>query len=332
MWRVAPNRCPTTPHARAHPADGQRVTPAPATSRRQRSAEPEPYDFRRPMTLAREHSRVLEVALETFARQWGTLLTSRTREVTQIALDRVELRTYDEYVRPLPSTSLMILCSVEPARTTAVLQMPVDAGMVWVDYLLGGPGTPLGAEGRELTEIEWQLLRDLVQHGLHELAYAFAAVTPLELTAKSVQYAPQFVQAAAAQETVLVASFTIEVGRRSDTATLMLPAEAALAALRDSEGIDSRTADELRDHASAARALSARVREVPVGVSVRFRPLTVTPAEIGELRVGDVVGLRHRSDAPLDVVVDDVVMARAAIGSNGKRLACLVVAADLEEH
>ncbi len=99
------------------------------------------------MTLAREHARVLEVALETFARQWGTLLTSRTREVTQIALDRVELRTYDEYVRPLPPTSLMILCSVDPARTTAVLQMSVDTGMVWVDYLLGGPGLPLGCPG-----------------------------------------------------------------------------------------------------------------------------------------------------------------------------------------
>jgi flagellar motor switch protein FliM len=284
------------------------------------------------MTLAREHARVLEVALETFARQWGTLLTSRTREVTQIALDRVELRTYDEYVRPLPPTSLMILCSVDPARTTAVLQMPVDTGMVWVDYLLGGPGLPLGAQERELTEIEWQLLRELVQHGLHELSYAFSAVTPLVLTARSVQYAPQFVQAAAAQDSVLVATFTIELGKHSETATLMLPAESVLAALRDGDGADARTPDELREHDRAVRALSEQVREVPVGVSVRFHPLTVTPAEIGELEVGDVIGLRHRSDLPLDVVVDDVVLARAAIGANGKRLACLVVTADLDEH
>ncbi len=99
------------------------------------------------MTLAREHARVLEVALETFARQWGTLLTSRTREVTQIALDRVELRTYDEYIRPLPPTSLMILCSVEPARSTAVLQMSgghrdglgrLPAG--WAGHAAGRPG------------------------------------------------------------------------------------------------------------------------------------------------------------------------------------------------
>ncbi|MDO8106110.1 FliM/FliN family flagellar motor switch protein [Isoptericola sp. b441] len=304
---------------------------APA-KRRQRSAEPELYDFRRPMTLAREHARILEVAMETFARQWGTLLTSRTRVVAQIALDGVELRTYDEYIRPLPSTSLMILCGVEPARATGVLQLPVDAGMVWVDYLLGGPGQPIGPADREMTEIEWQLLRELVQTGLHELAYAFTSVTRLELTAKSVQYAPQFVQAAAAQETVLVATFVIELGNRHDEATLMLPADAVLAALREADGTDARTPDELRDHDAAVRALSAQVRDVPVGVAVRFQPLTVTTDEIGELQVGDVIGLQHRSDTPLDVVVDDVVLAKAAIGSNGKRLACLVVAADRKEH
>lgn len=280
------------------------------------------------MTLAREHARVLEVALETFARQWGTLLTSRTREVAQVALDRVELRTYDEYVRPLPPTSLMVVCAVEPSRSTAVLQMPVEAGMVWVDYLLGGPGQPFGGNERELTDIEWQLLRDLLQHALHEFSYAFSAVTRLDLTPRSVQYAPQFVQAAAAQDSVLIASFTVELGKRTDTATLMLLAEPILAAVREAEGGDSRSADEEREHALAVRALSDRVTAVPVEVAVRFHPLTVTPGEIGELAVGDVVGLRHRSDLPLDVVVGDVVMAQAAIGSNGTRLACLVVTSD----
>lgn len=46
-----------------------------SSARRQRSGQPEAYDFRRPMTLAREHGRVFEMAFETFARQWGTQLT-----------------------------------------------------------------------------------------------------------------------------------------------------------------------------------------------------------------------------------------------------------------
>lgn len=299
-----------------------------ATTRRKRSGPPEPYDFRRPMTLAREHGRVLEVAFETFGRQWATLLTSRLRVVTQLTLESVEMRSYDEYVRTLPTTTVMVMCTVEPGRSAAVLQLPMDATMLWVDYLLGGPGLVLEATDRELTEIEWHLVRDLFQHALSDLTYAFAALAPLEMTARSVQYNPQFVQAVPASEPVIVATFDVTTGEQSTTLTFMTPADVLLASLLAGEKLDNRPADEVRAHHAALEDLANQVGEVPVGVSVRFRPVTVTAAKISGLEPGDVIPLAHRADHPLDVVVGDVVLARAALGSNGSRLACLVVTSE----
>lgn len=307
------------------------VSTAGTSTRRKRGGTPELYDFRRPMTLAREHGRVLEMAFETFARHFGTLLTSRLRVVAQVTVESVELRTYDEYVRSLPGTTAMVLCAVEPGRSTAVWQLPMDTTMVWVDYLLGGPGVAFGPEDHELTEIEWQLVRDLLQQGLHDLGYAFASVTPVDLAIRSVQYNPQFVQAAAASEPVIVTTFELTINDRPTMTTLMVPADVLLASLRAGELADGRSVDELRAHQRALDAVAERVRDVPVGVAVRFRPLAITPREISGLAVGDVVGLRHRADLPLDVVVDDVVLARAALGSNGTRLACLVVTSE-EKH
>ena len=302
-----------------------------ATTRRKRSGEPEPYDFRRPMTLAREHGRVLEMAFETFGRQWATLLTSRLRLVTQLTLESVEMRSYDEYVRTLPGTTVMAMCTVEPARSTAVVQLPMDATMLWVDYLLGGPGLALDAEERELTEIEWHLTRDLFQHALGDLTYAFAAVAPLDMTVRSVQYNPQFVQAVAASEPVIVARFEVTTGEHTTTLTFMTPSDVLLAQMLAGEKLDNRSADEVREHHAALDSLADQVGEVPVGVSVRFRPVTVTASQITGLVPGDVVPLAHRADLPLDVVVGDVVLARAALGSNGSRLACLVVTSE-ESH
>ncbi len=299
-----------------------------APARRKRPTEPEVYDFRRPMTLAREHSRALEVAFETFTRQWGTLLTSRLRVVAQATFESVELRTYDEYVRALPDTTAMVLCSVEQGRQTAVMQLPVETLMVWVDYLLGGPGTGVAEEDRELTEIEWHLVRDLLQQALADLTYAFASISPIDVTARSVQYNPQFVQAAAASEPVVIATFELSVADRTAPATLMVPADVMLAALQSAEHNDSRTPEELREHQRMLDRISAQVNEVPVDVSVRFAEHTVTPRDVSRLAVGDVVPIRHRVDKPLDVVVDGVVLARAAIGSNGSRLACLVVTSE----
>ena len=299
-----------------------------AARRTKRSAVPEPYDFRRPMTLAREHGRVLEMAFETYARQWGTLLTSRLRVVAQATLESVELRSYDEYVRALPPMTAMVLCSVEPGRATAVLQLPLDSTMLWIDYLLGGPGLAVDIPERELTEIELHLVRDLLRHSLSDLTYAFASVCPLDVSIKSVQYNPQFVQAAAASEAVIIATFDLSVADRHSSATLMLPADLLLSSLRAGDQMDSRSAEEVREHHAALDRITQQVQDVPVSVSVRFRPVSVTPREISGLVVGDVVPLRHRADHPLDVTVGDVVLARAAIGSNGSRLACLVVTSE----
>ncbi|MFI2753216.1 flagellar motor switch protein FliM [Cellulomonas sp. P22] len=304
--------------------------PVRPTARRARTTEPETYDFRRPMTMAREHARLVEMALETFARQWGTQLTARLRVTSQVTFDELTLRSYDEYVRALPSPTGMVLCTVEQTRQTAVVQLPVGAFMVWIDYLLGGSGKGDEREGRELSDIEMTLVRELLQHALGDLGYAFAALLPLDVSVRTVQYNPQFVQAVGASEPVLVASFTLRSGQREDRATLMFPADLLLSALLRGEGADSRTDDERRAQAAAHADLEAAVQHVPVSVAVRFTPVTVHPREVVDLAVGDVLPLSHPSSRPLDVVVDGVVLARAAAGNNGSRLACMVV--DVEEN
>ena len=299
--------------------------------RRSRTAEPEPYDFRRPLTLPREHARHLEMAFERFGRQFGNQLTARLRALSHLTLDGLTLSTYDEYVNLLPTPTAMVLCTLAQTRQTAMLQLPVAATMVWIDYLFGGDGRGDDREGRELTEIELTLVSDLLQHALGDLSYAFAAMLPLDVSVRAVQYNPQFVQAVGASDSVLVATFTLASGEREDTATFMLPAELLLASLRANEGTDARTPEERRAHALALVELDAAVQEVPVDVSVRFAPVTVSPRDVLSLAVGEVLPLSHPTSKPLDVVVDGVVLARAAAGNNGSRLACMVVTVE-ENH
>jgi len=140
-----------------------------------------------------------------------------------------------------------------------------------------------------------------------------------------VQYNPQFVQAAAATDAVLVASFTLRVGEREDAVTLMLPADTLLAQLRAADGPVARTEDERTAAEQIAADLERGMQDVPVEVAVRFAPVVVHPRDVIDLAVGDVLPLSHPSTELLDVVVDGVVLARAAVGSHGSRLACRVV-------
>ncbi len=342
-----------SPHVRVPPADGSVVTPSPPATaapdataaadaptgpaggasarRRARAAAPEPYDFRRPLTLSREHARHLSMALQRFARLWGTQLTARLRVLVQVTFEDVTLLTYDEHVANLPTPTALFVCTVEQPRGTALLQLPVPATLVWVDYLFGGSGLGDEREGRELTEIETTLVRDLVTNALADLTYTFAAIMPLELSVRSIQYNPQFVQAVAATDAVLSARFTLRVDeKRVDTATLMLPAEAVLAALRTEQRPDGDTPNPdrlVRDKADLERA----TLEAPVEVAVRCTPRVVHPRDVVDLAVGDVLPLSHPASRPLEVVVDDVVLAHAAAGTHGSRLACQVVSVE-ENH
>ncbi|MFU8947276.1 flagellar motor switch protein FliM [Mycetocola zhadangensis] len=274
------------------------------------------YDFRRPTTLAREHSRVLELACETFARQWGTQLTAKVRAWSQVTFDSVLMQTYDDYASSLPNTTAMVLCTLAGPSPKAVIQFPTSAALSWIDRMLGGTrNTP--APERRFTAVEQALIRQLMDDALDDLLYSFGAMLTTPIAVDSIHYNSQFAQAAAPSELMIVAGFTIQVGEHSAPATVAIPAEALLSQLGDTAVVDT--------PAEFTASLKGQLSQVPVDVSVQLASADVRPGVILGLAVGDVLSLPHPQHRPLDVTVGGQPLARAAMGANGSRLACVVV-------
>lgn len=282
------------------------------------------------MTLTREHNRALEMAFQTFSRQWGTLLSSRLGALVSVTLDTVEMRSYDEYIQSLPQVTTTIVLQVDPSRTPAILQIPTDATMTLIDCLLGGPAATLEMPFRELTDIEWKLMRDMLDLTVGELSYGLQPVAPMTFEVRSVKYNPHFIQLIPATEPVLVARFDMTIGPVETQLSLMFVADSLLSELRAADDTGGRSDEEQREHAVSLELLSARINEVPLPVAVRFGGRTMGAKEISHLEVGSLVRLGHPADRPLEVVVGDVVLAHAAIGVNGTRVACLVVSTEEE--
>jgi flagellar motor switch protein FliM len=116
---------------------------------------------------------------------------------------------------------------------------------------------------------------------------------------------------------MMVAAFSVSVGDATNAATIAIPADILVRQLGDANPV-TRVAD-------ARRLVEAQLASVPVGVSLQLNPLTVTPAQIIRLAVGDIVGLPHDKTKPLNVAVEGRPMARASIGTTGSRIACVVV-------
>ena len=290
---------------------------------RGRRGAPRTYDFRRPTKLSREHVRVLQIAQEGFARQATTILTTFLRAGARLQLVGIEQYSYDDYLATLPETVFITTFTLEPLAGKGLLAYPLDMGMAIVDHMLGGSGRA-EQPNRPMTAMETAITTHLLSRLLEEFAAAFATITEIQPALNGFEYNPQLAQAASGSDTVMVATFEMSVGAREGEATLVLPFSSFATALNNAASPQlSETA--LAKRRRAAEALTERLNLVPVDVSVRFAPLTVSSADLLSLAVGDVLLLRHPPDSPLEVTTNDVTFAYAIASNHRRRLAAAIV-------
>jgi flagellar motor switch protein FliM len=283
-----------------------------------------PYDFRRPIQLSREHQRILMLGFDGFARQATTVFTSSLRTVCQVTLQSIEQRTYNEYVESLGNQTYMTLFSAEPMPGLGVLEMPIFAIMSCVDHMLGGPGSD-DQPDRALTEIEGGVVKGFIERLLGEMRYSLAGVLPLEPTVTGTEYSPQFAQVAGTADVMVVVTLELRIGERPHRMTVCLPFSGLLPHLTSAAHPGPVSDRERAARVHAADLLRQQMEQVPVEATVRFRSTRLSPIDLSQLRVGDVLRLSHPASAPLDVTLDETTFAHATPGARGQRLAALIV-------
>lgn len=291
-----------TPHASTAPGRGRAV------------GTPEPYDFRRPTKLSREHARALQVVSETFARQWATQMSSILRDGV-VEPGTVSQTTYGKWVAGLPAPSLLATVATGEIGDL-VLHVPQELAMVWVDRLLGGRGEA-EQPSRPATQLESQLLRGLLDRVVAELPYAFAPLGTVTARVGALETNPQFAQVVGSAEAMVVIEFVVTVAEVTASASLAAPFD-ALQPLLDPAG-DERAV--VRTNPAAQQGLA----DVPMTVGARMRGVAMASEDVLALAVGDVVRLGHGADHPLLLVAGDRAFARAVPADRRNRLACIVV-------
>jgi flagellar motor switch protein FliM len=291
--------------------------------RRRRRGEARTYDFRRPVRLAREHAHILRVAMQTFARQSSTLLTTSLRVICQVTSTRLEELSYDEYLSGVHEQSVCAVLTVEPWPGRALLTFDTVTLLTIVDHQLGGPGGE-DQPDRPLTDIEQSLIRQLLLRMLRELSYALEPIGKTVPALQALESNAGFVQAAAPTDPVVIARLELSIGEHTSQATLCLPfamLAPGLAALSNSSDAEAKA----RARMAAAERTQRRLVDVEVPVAVRFDPVRMPSSMIGQLEIGDVVQLNHRTSKPLSVTSASTTFARAIPGASGRTLAVLIV-------
>jgi flagellar motor switch protein FliM len=288
------------------------------------AADAAPYDFRRPNKFNRDHQRALQIAAETFARNFSTTLSTMLRATSHVQVRTVAQVTYDEFIREIPNPSYLALLALTPLNGASMFYLPLRLVMSAIDRLLGGNGTGLLPE-RPLTDIEDRLARNLMGRVLHELAYGFESLTAIQPQLLQQESNPQFAQLASATDMVVTISFEIRIGSESGLSILCIPLASLQPVLDDVTASALDKARVFADSDAVTEAVADLVRDAPVEISVRLADIRLSSSEIVDLRPGDVLSFNHAIDRPLAVTVGGVPRFAAIAGRRGKRLACVLV-------
>jgi flagellar motor switch protein FliM len=289
------------------------------------------YDFRKPIQLSREHSRILQLGFDGFARQATTVFTSALRTVCSVQLLSIQQESYAEYVDSLQAPTYLTKFSADPIPGHGVLEIPLPATMSCIDHMLGGPGAALQPV-RPLSEIEGAVVRGFVERLLGEMRYSLADIVETNPQVSGIEYSPQFAQVAGAADVMVVGTFDLRINERSSRMTICLPFSGLQPHLARAAAPAPVSERERAQRARAAELVQQRFEQVPMTVSVQFRPTRLDPDTLGGLAVGDVLRLSHPASAPLDVTVDDTTFAHATAGAQGPRLAALIVGTPKENR
>ncbi|MCW3061588.1 MAG: flagellar motor switch protein FliM [Capsulimonas sp.] len=289
----------------------------------------EPYDFRRPDKLSKEHLRSLQLLHESFANYFSSSLATYLRAQVQLEVVSVEQVPYDEYMRSI-SASLLYILNVTPLSGQAIFEMDYGILFSMIDRLLGGTGAA-GKILRDLTDIEKMLAENIVHYALNDLRNSWEGINPLQFDVASVESSSQFVQIVPGNDTVVLILMEIRMGDYQGAISICLPyllIKPILGKLSAQRWFIS--ANKKKEPMYGAQ-LAQRLNSTRVPCIARLGTASLTMGALNDLKVGSVIPIkmplnedgsqRDGHIATVDLVVGNRTKFRGRTGLRGRNLA-----------
>lgn len=270
--------------------------------------QPELYDFRRPTTLPREHARILDTHLTSFARQVATQLSNRfgNEKITASTSD-LRINTYDRWISSLPTSTVMVLVGFEQIESHAVFRVDESTAMSWISQMIGGqqvkPGT---VTSRKFSQTDIALIQDMVHGFLEDLVYSLGSFIDPQMSVASTFFSPQMAQAAKPNDLMVCLELNFDDGHLM---SLAIPAKAILPHMGNANPTST---DEEMD-----AGLKENIGNVPVEVSLQLSGRKMLTSEILRWEEGTEILLPHPKQFPMKVMVGKQLVGKALRSSRG---------------
>jgi flagellar motor switch protein FliM len=273
------------------------------------------YNFRRPDRVSKEQMHALQFLHERGARNLSTSLSAYLRTTINLSVASVEQFSYQEFLSSLSDPTAFYSLSIAPFDEVGAIEINPSVAFAMMDRMLGGTGQSV-AVSRPLTEIEQNVVDEVVKLLLDGLAEAWKAVTSLTFSIRGRETRPQMLQVAAPNEIVCAVIFDLKVGDVRGMISLCIPTNV----VETAGTVSTAWQRQRRELTPAERTwMTENLSRVPMPVVPLIRTRLKTGAVLA-LKPGEIVMLPLPADRPLDVYVGGVRKLAGRLASERGRL------------
>lgn len=284
------------------------------------------YDFSRPNRFSRDQLRNLEKIYSIFARSASTTFSMATRRRVEMQISSIEELVLDEFVRSIPSPTMLNVFSISPLPGSCVLEMNLDIVYIIFDIICGGSGRPV--KRRELTDIEIEIMRGVISSLLSEdLKNAWNEIVSINPELVAIESNPQHIRIAGPTDATSVASLSIKVAEYQGMLNICIPYANLEPILPKLSGVYSVGSVEVPEVDPEVFKCSA-VSSARAACEAVLGQATLSIKDLLELGTGDVILLDKRPYEPITVEVEGKPRFLCQPGRRGKKLAVQILQRD----
>lgn len=274
-------------------------------------------DFSRPTKFTSDHQRRIARAIETFCQTAVTRLSAELRWPMEMeAINTMQL-TWSAAQSQLPPGVLSTTLEVKPINTRMMLTVEQSFVLMGLECLLGGsPARP--PRERRFSEIDWALTRRLLDSIVHQLSTVWQDLGGVTLSAGEIEVHHDGSQVASVSEPTYVVVIEVRINKQSSALELLIPWVAIEPVAQRIAGKERRRRESDPDEAPVVEAALAAA---PITLRAEVAAADLAVEEILALKPGSIITLGGKAEDGVGVYAENVLLARAQPGFNGRRRA-----------
>ena len=275
--------------------------------------------------LASPRFRTLQAVHERYASSLATALSAFLRSEFQASFEDLSIQTSGGFQAALPNPTCLMVFKLHPRDERMYLHMNCATVFGLLELLLGGKCGPEPAAARNLTEIEWSLLEEVVRVMVRPLGEAWQIFAAVEFEVESLVSEPGLVTqndpAQPPNQPMIRLAFNLRCGEHSGVLEIAAPQS-----FFDGAGSAPEPAGPADTLEPDARQKLALLEEAGVSLEVCLDGPLLPVSDLMNLKPGQVIKLNHPLDQPLRGVVNGALSMEGSVVSSGNKRAFQVAA------